>query len=35
MKNEMNDNLDEFDKYVMSFDLNDKMIEYKYKHTQH
>lgn len=28
MKNEMNDNLDEFDKYVMSFDLEDKMIEY-------
>ena len=33
MKNEMNDNLDEFDKYVMSFDLEDKMIEYKYKHS--
>ena len=29
MKNEMNDNLDEFDKYVISFDLEDKMIEYK------
>ena len=33
MKNEMNDNLDEFDKYVMSYDLNEKMIEFKYKHS--
>ena len=30
--NEMNENFDEFDKYVMDFDFNEDMIAYKYNH---
>jgi len=29
----MNENFDEFDKYVMQYDMNEKMIEYKYNHS--
>ena len=29
----MNENFDEFDKYVQQYDLNEKMIEYKYNHS--
>ncbi len=29
----MNENFDEFDKYALRFDLNVKMIEYKYNHS--
>lgn len=31
--NEMNENFDEFDKYVMGFDFNEDMIAYKYNHS--
>ena len=31
--NEMNENFDEFDKYVMDFDFNEDMIAYKYNHS--
>lgn len=33
MKNEMNDNFDIFDKYFMGFDIEDKMIQFKYNHS--
>ena len=33
MKNEMNDNFDVFDKYFMEFDIEDKMIQFKYNHS--
>ena len=29
----MNENFDAFDKYAMQFDMNEKMIEYKYNHS--
>lgn len=29
----MNENFDAFDKYVMNFDMNERMIEYKYNHS--
>ncbi len=29
----MNENFDEFDKYALEFDMNEKMIEYKYNHS--
>lgn len=33
MKNEMNDNFDSFDNYFMKYDINDKMIQFKYNHS--
>ena len=33
MKNEMNANFDIFDKYFMGFDIEDKMIQFKYNHS--
>ena len=29
----MNENFDAFDKYAMNYDMNEKMIEYKYNHS--
>ena len=29
----MNENFDEFDKYVMNYDMNEDMIKYKYNHS--
>lgn len=29
----MNEDFDEFDKYALSYDMNEKMIEYKYNHS--
>jgi putative nucleotidyltransferase with HDIG domain len=29
----MNENFDAFDKYVMNYDMNERMIEYKYNHS--
>lgn len=31
--NDMNENYDEFDKYVMTFDMNENNIAYKYNHS--
>lgn len=31
--NDMNDNYDKFDEYATKYDLNEKMIAYKYKHS--
>lgn len=33
MKNEMNDNFDSFDNYFMQYDINEKMIQFKYNHS--